>query len=695
MTENPNKRVEVPIEGMDCADCVRHVQTALRGVPGVADADVYLTSEKAILYLEDPQIDWDLIHKAVKNAGYSIPEKNQETSNRPDITDLSRRVGVVTAVVFVSVLAVVILGEWLGLFDLLTEKIPLVMGIGLVIAFGYPVFSNVLRATFHRQIIAHSLMTLGVIGALVIGEWVTALLVTFFMRLGDYIERFTANQARQAVKQLSEMAPQTAVILKENQELEVPISTVKPDDIVIIRPGSKVPVDGIVLSGLATIDQAAITGESMPADVGPRSQVYAATLLMLGSIKVRTTHVGQDSTFGRIVKMVEEAEGNRADVQRFADKFSAYFLPVVLSLAVLTFLINRDPLASVAVLVVACSCAIALATPVAMIAAIGNGAKKGLLIKGGKFIELLDQANILLIDKTGTLTLGQPQVTDLFPLNGFNELSLLRLAASAERYSEHPIAEAVRRAARERGLQLDDPSQFEMIQGMGIRAEVNGDIISVGNKRLISVAGAFLDAKLEEEGKTLISVEQNGVLVGTLAVRDRLRPEVPLALEQLRELGLNRMELLTGDNPNSAASVAQPLGLDYQANLLPLDKISIVDAYQQAGYRVVMIGDGINDAPALAKADVGVAMGAVGTDVAIEAAHVTLMRDDWTQVVDLFRLSQRTMKVVRLNLSFTAVYNIIGLTLAALGILPPVLAAAAQSFPDLVIIANSSRLLRD
>jgi len=680
---------------MDCAECVRRVQKALSDVPGVKKADVFLTSEKAVLQLEQPDFDMEKAQKAVADAGYAISGDDDNGSREWPTEDLSRQVGRFTALIFVTVLFVIIAGEWLGLFDDLADRVPLIIGLLLVIAAGFPIFRNVVRATWRREIISHTLMTLGVVAALFVGEWVTALIVVFFMRVGDYIERYTTEQARQAVKSLSSLAPQTARVVWDGVEAEVPIASISIGDLVVIRPGERIPVDGEVVVGHAAVDQSAITGESMPVDVGPGAHVYAATIAHGGSIQVNSVHIGRESTFGRIIKMVEEAEANRADVQRFADKFSTYFLPIVLLIALLTFIFRRDPMAVAAVLVVACSCAIALATPIAMLASIGTGAKKGLMIKGGKYVELLDKADILLIDKTGTLTLGRPRVTDIVAFNGLKESQLLSMAASVEKYSEHPIARAVQAETRRRGLNLEEPAHFEAIPGFGVKAEVGGMKVRIGNERMIDSNGIKQSVDLKEQGKTLMFIEVDGKVAGFLALADKLRDEVPDALAEVRELGMFRIELLSGDNEQATAAIANKLKLPYQANLLPVDKINIVKSYQQQGHRVVMIGDGVNDAPALAQADVGVAMGAAGTDVALEAAHVALLRDDWRLVPDLFRISHRTMRVVRMNLGFTALYNVIGLTLAAFGILPPVLAAAAQSLPDLGIMANSSRLLRD
>jgi len=680
---------------MDCAECTQHVQQAISKLDGIKSVDVLLAAEKAIIKLDPAKVDMPAIRKAVASAGeYSVPE-TPETPSPVHLADFNRQLMTVLAVVFGVVLSIIIAGEWLGLFRILETLIPFPLGVAIVLIGGWPIFVNVVRATLKRQVISHTLMTIGVIAALAVGQWVTAAIVVIFMRVGEYVENFTTESARRAVKELTALAPQTARIEHLGLEIEVPITKVKLGEIVIIRPGEKIPVDGEVVSGQATVDQAAITGESMPVEVSTGSHVFAATITKLGSIRVKTLRVGADTTFGRVVRLVEEAEANRADVQRFADKFSAYYLPIVAGIAALTFLISRNPLSTAAVLVVACSCSIALATPVAMLASIGGSAKRGLLIKGGKYLETLARADIVLVDKTGTLTLGQPHLTEVIPLNGLSTSEILSLAASAERYSEHPLAEAVRNAAHTQNITLVDPKNFESIPGMGVRAEVNDSVVAIGNRRLIPSADSLPVAQeLEQKGKTLLFLARNGELAALLAVSDTLRPEVPSALAELRALGIKKVELLTGDNDRTARALAEKLGVEYRANLMPEDKIEIVKEYQSKGHTLVMIGDGVNDAPALAQANIGIAMGAAGTDIAIEAAHITLMREDWTLVPEVIRIARRTMRIIKMNLAFTALYNIVGLTLAAFGFLPPVLAAAAQSLPDIGILTNSARLLQ-
>ena len=700
------KTVEVPVEGMDCMECTQHVQHALQALPGVQSANVFLASEKAVLRMDPQMVDMAAIRKAVEGAGYKVPASSGNGAAGAQAAEggsqalstantFTRQVLGLFGILFGAVLMIVVAGEWLGLFEQVTAWVPLPVGIALVVLAGYPVFANVVRAALRRQVISHTLMSLGVVAALAVGQWVTAAIVVFFMRAGEYAENLTTERARRAVKDLTAMSPQQARVERGGAEVEVPVSDVEEGEVVVVRPGEQIPVDGEVVAGHATVNQSSITGESMPVEAGPGSHVFAATLAQGGSVRVRTTRVGADTTFGRAVKMVEEAEAHRADVQRLADRFSAYFLPVVLGIAALTFLLSRNPLATAAVLVVACSCSLALATPVAMLASIGAAAKRGLLIKGGKYIESLARADVLLLDKTGTLTLGKPQLTDVTVLNGLAAPEVLRLAASAERYSEHPLAEAVRQAAKSNDRPLSEPRNFKAIPGLGVQAEVDGAVITVGSSKLVSGAADLHQARaLEEAGKTLLFVGCDGRPAAILGASDTLRPEVPAALAELQRHGIKRIELLTGDNERTAAALAGNLGIGYRANLLPEDKIAIVREYQAKGHVVVMVGDGVNDAPALAQADVGIAMGAVGSDVAMEAGHVVLLREDWTLVPQLFQIANRTMRVVKGNIAFTAVYNLVGLSLAAFGLLPPVLAAAAQSLPDLGILANSSRLLR-
>ncbi|EYC50054.1 ATPase P [Hylemonella gracilis str. Niagara R] len=695
--------LELPVAGMDCAACARKAQRALMRVPGVQSADVLLTAEKAVIQFDAGLATADALRATIEKVGFSVPQAVPAAAEAPsghllEAKALQRQLFTILGILFGTILFVVVIGEGLGLFEELTSRVPMWLGVLVVLAFGYPIFLDVLRSALRREVTSHTLMTVGAVAALAIGQWATAAIVVFFMRIGEFTERHTSERARKLLKEMTALTPQTARVLREGVEREVSIEAVVPGDVVIVRPGERVPVDGVVLEGQATFDQAAITGESMPVEVEVGGKVYAATLAKLGYVKLSAQRVGRDTTFGRALQLVEDAEANRGRVQRVADRFSAWYLPVVATIALLTWWLSGNLLATVAVLVVACSCSFALATPIAMMASVGAAARQGLLIKGGKVIEALARCDVMLVDKTGTLTTGRPQVTDLVSLNQHDEAELLRLAATAERHSEHPLAEAVRRFAMERGTAALEPEQFESLPGHGVRALVGGKTVEIGNDRMLKTwtdahAVAEIAQRFEAQGKTLLFVAVDGRVAGLFAAQDTLRPEIAEAMVAVRAAGIKQIELLTGDNERTAAAIASPLGLAWRANLLPEDKIGIVREFQRQGHRVVMVGDGVNDAPALAQADVGIAMGG-GTDVAMEAAHIVLMREDWRLVAESVRIATRTMRVVRSNIGFTALYNLLGLSLAAFGLLPPIYAAALQSIPDIGILANSSRLIR-
>jgi Cd2+/Zn2+-exporting ATPase/Cu+-exporting ATPase len=609
------------------------------------------------------------------------------------IAEVGARASAAFAGLLMLVLLIVV-GERLGWFHLLESRIPWPLWASGTLLAGFPAFRDVARAARRGRVTPHTLMTAGVLATALVGEWSSALVLALFMRIGEEVERLTVEQARRAMRSLLALRPQRARVLRAGEEREVPVEAVQPGEVVVVRPGERIPVDGEVIEGHATVDPSALTGEAMPVEVGPGDRVWAASICQLGSLRVRATSVGADTTFGRILRLVEEAERSRPEVQRLADRVATWYLPVVATVGLLTLVLRRDPLAMAAVFAVACTCAFALATPVAMLAAIGAAARRGLLIKGGRFLEVLARVEVLLIDKTGTVTFGRPQVTDVIPLDGWREEEVLAFAAAAERDSEHPLAEAVRALARERGVQVPAVETFEALPGIGVRAQIDGHTVTVGRikpdgeDRLQALA-----ARLAAEGKTVVAVRLDGRPIGLLTVQDTLRPEVRDVLQELQRLGIRRVELLTGDRPEAAAAVARSLGIPFRAGLLPEDKIAVVRAYQAQGRVVGMVGDGVNDAPALAQADVGIAMGS-GTDVALEAGHIVLLRDDWRLLPEAVRIARSTMDVIRWNFALATVYNGLGALLAALGILPPILAAAAQVVPDVGILLNSARLLR-
>ncbi len=605
--------------------------------------------------------------------------------------------------VFVSVAAVLLLvsivGERFGFLEGLVARVPWWVAVGVVGLGGYPIFRGLYVNLRKRRITAHAIMTIGMVAALAAREYSTAIIIVFFMRAGEFLESFTIRKSRDAIKKLIAQAPRTACVRRDGAEIEVSIEELRVNDVVLIRPGEKIPVDGAVLAGTSWVNQAPITGESLPVTKSPGDHVFAATINGAGILEVRTTRVGRDTTYGRIIRLVEEAEASKAPVQRFADKFSAYFVPMVLGAAILTYLTTGQVMNAVAVLVVACACAIAIATPMAVSAAVGSGARSGILIKGGAYLELLAKVDTLVVDKTGTLTFGQPEVVQVIPFGNRTEKEVLDLAAAVERYSEHPLAGAVVRAARGNGA--GPAEELLVVPGKGIAAKVNGSHVAVGSLRYMEEAHLLMPREMlaragsaEAEGQTTVAVAIDGQAAGLITAADTLRPEVGPVFDEVRQLGIKRILILTGDKEGVARAVANKLGVEYKAELLPEDKIAIVRQLRTDGAKVVMVGDGINDAPALVAADVGIAMGAAGTDVAIEAADIALMRDDWRQIPAAIRLARKTFGTIKQNLLFTAIYNALGIALAWAGVIPPVVAAAAQSFPDVAILLNSSRLLR-
>jgi Cd2+/Zn2+-exporting ATPase/Cu+-exporting ATPase len=566
---------------------------------------------------------------------------------------------------------------------------------------GYPIFLNVIRALRNRAVTSHALMTLGIVGAIAIGQYAAAAVIVFFMRLADFIEGYTTERSRQAIRELIKLAPETARVEREGREVLIPAEQVGRDEVVLVKPGERISVDGTVIEGHASVNQAPITGESVPVEKRVGDRVFAATICERGALRLCTERVGRDTTFGQIIRLVEAAEASKAPVQRFADRFTAYYISVVVAAALATYLVGGSATAAVATVLVACSCAIAMATPITVLAAVGRSARAGIIIKGGRYLEALAKVDTVVMDKTGTVTLGRPEVADVIPLNGGGDASLLALAASIERRSEHPLAAGIVRAAEQHALVLQEPKEFEVYPGEGVVATVDGVSSLCGTERLMARFGVDVPDHvrarvrgLAEDGRSVVLVARGDTLTGLIALADAIRPEVTSALDHLRALGIRHLLLLTGDRREVAAAVAARLGLDFEAEVLPEQKIRAVERLQREGKVVAVVGDGINDAPALAQADVGIAMGVAGTDAAIEAAHVALMQDDWRRVPEAIRIGRRAFRTIRQNLWFTAGYNIVGIVLAATGWIPPIGAAAAQALPDVVVMLNSSRLLR-
>ncbi len=542
----------------------------------------------------------------------------------------------------------------------------------------------------------------------------TAAVIIGLILLGKYLEEIAKGKASDAIRKLMDLAPRTARVVRDDREEEIPVDQVQVNDLVIVRPGERIPVDGVVVGGLSAVYEAMITGEPISAEKKVGDTAIGATINQTGLLRIRATHVGADTTLNQIIKLVEDAQASRAPIQRLADRVAAVFVPAVVGIAALTFFLWSVPLGEsvahalvffIAVIIIACPCALGIATPAAIMVGTGKGAENGLLIKGGEYLEKAHKLTTVVFDKTGTLTKGRPSVTDVIRVGGLSDDEILRLAASAEKGSEHPLGEAIVRAAAERHLRLEDPTDFEAIPGQGVRARIGDRHVLLGNRTLMASAGIPAHAaesvleSIEEQGKTAMILAVDGKVAGVIAVADTLKDHSGAAVRALKAMGIEVI-MLTGDNRRTAEAIARQLGIDRViAEVLPAQKVDVIKELQKRGQVVAMVGDGINDAPALAQSDVGIALGS-GTDVAMEAGGIVLIKDDLRDVVASIQLSRRTVRKIRQNLFWAFFYNtalipIAAGVLAGIGIvLNPIIAGAAMGFSSVSVVMNSMTLRR-
>jgi Cu+-exporting ATPase len=737
-------RLEAEVEGIFCASCVKRIEDKLYLLPGVVTANVNLATAGVTVDYFPGTVTMDDVTEAAAAAGdyRIIPKETEEgwADSRAEREERElatlRRDLIVAAVLSV----LVFVGSMPHLFPFVTA-IPTRVRFVLLFALTTPVmfwaglrfFRGFWAATRHRTADMNTLVAVGTTAAYaystlltfapgLFGErgadlhvyFDTSTMIITLILLGRFLERRARGRASQAIRRLADLAPRTATVVRDGGEVEVPVGDVVPGDTVLVRPGEKVPVDGVITKGASALDESMLTGESVPVDKHVGDEVIGATLNRTGSFEFRATRTGKETVLAHIIQMVEDAQGSKAPIQRLADKVASIFVPTVIGVALVTFVVwviwGTEPalvaalLAFVAVLIIACPCAMGLATPTAIMVGTGRGAEMGVLIKGGEILETAHKLETIVLDKTGTLTRGEMAATDVVPANGVDELELVRLAAAAERGSEHPVAQAVVALAADRGIEVPEVSGFEATPGKGIRAEVLGSTVLVGNEELLREGGA--DVALESAqslaagGKTPLLVASGGKFLGVIGVADTLRDEAREAVSELRGMGIE-VVMITGDRERIARAIGDEVGVDRViAEVLPEGKALEVVKLQGEGKLVGMVGDGINDAPALAQADVGIAIG-TGTDVAIEASDITLMRADLMGVVRAIRLSRRTIATIRQNLFWAFFYNSIGIPIAAGVLYPafgillrPVFAAAAMAFSSVSVVVNSLRLRR-
>jgi Cd2+/Zn2+-exporting ATPase/Cu+-exporting ATPase len=575
------------------------------------------------------------------------------------------------------------------------ESYPHFGAIGFIAALigGYPIFKEAVSSLAERRMTMELSMTIAVGAALAIAEIFTALVIIFFVLIAEVLEGLTVGRGRRAVKDLLDLLPREALVRREGEARAVSLEEVGVGDVVIVKPGARVPVDGVVTRGHSFVDQAAITGESLPVEKVAGARVYAGTINQSGALEARVEGLGRDTAFGKIIEAVERAEKSRAPIQKTADQLAGYLVYFAIGCAAVTLLVTRDVRATISVVIVAGACGIAAGTPLAILGAIGRAARQGAIIKGGLYLQILALVDTVVLDKTGTLTLGAPEVTDVRPVEGVTQMAVIEAAAIAERPSEHPLGKAILKKAAEAALPVIEPDRFEYLPGKGVVCSAWGEEIVVGNRSLLHERGIIVNLPdIDADKSSEILVSRGGRMLGMLRTADVLRPEAKRAVLALSQMGI-RTVLLTGDAETIASAVGRELGVDeVVAGLLPEQKLDRVKAFIAAGKKVAMIGDGVNDAPALTQADVGVAMGS-GTDVARESADIVLIGNDLLKFVETLKIAQQCRRIITTNFVGTLIVDGVGVGLAAFGFLNPLLAAFIHVTSELAFILNSARLL--
>ena len=745
------KQIQLPIGGMSCAVCAKRVEKAISELEGVADVNVNFAAEKAFVTYNPQKVRPSAMKEAVLKAGYQPLEnkgagaEDEDRKRREkEINTMKKKfiaaaifafpllyIAMVPMIKFVSLPGAKMLDGLMMNYPLFYALLEFFLTVP-VICVGYRFYTVGFKSLFQKSPNMDSLIAVGTTAAVAFSLYNTfqiakgnfqavhslyfesaGVIITLIL-LGKMLEAVSKGKTGEAIKKLMGLAPKTAFVIQNGAETEIPVEEVEIGDIIIVKPGSKIPVDGVVIEGHTAIDESMLTGESMPVDKKAGDKVYAASLNTTGTVKFRAEKVGSDTALAQIIKLVEQAQGSKAPIAKLADIVAGYFVPAVIAIAVASgiawFIGTGDFKFAltifISVLVIACPCALGLATPTAIMVGTGKGAENGILIKSGEALETAHKINAIILDKTGTITEGKPSVTDLICASNFTQEKLLQLVASAEKNSEHPLGQAIVRGAQEKSLALLEAENFNSITGQGIEAQIAGLSVFVGNRKMmeeknISVKELEKDAdKLAEEGKTPVFVAADGQPAGIVAVADVVKKSSRAAIESLHKMGIE-VAMITGDNKKTAEAIARQVGIDrVLAEVLPQDKAFEVKKLQQEGRKVAMVGDGINDAPALAQSDIGIAIGS-GTDVAMESADIVLMHSDLTDVPTAILLSKKTIRNIKQNLFWAFGYNTIGIPVAA-GVLylfggpllNPMLAAAAMSLSSVSVLTNALRLKR-
>lgn len=727
------------VEGMTCSACANRVERVTKKLHGVENSVVNFATEKLTVNIDEDEIGYGEIKVAVDKAGYKLVKEEEKVEGKKKL-EASKILFIrfIVSLIFTVPLLVITMGHMLGMplphiIDSMMNPlnfavIQIVLTLPVMIM-GYKFYTIGIKNLFKLSPNMDSLIAISTLAAFIYGlfgiykistgeteyamhlYFESAAVILTLITLGKYLEAVSKGKTSQAIKSLMGLAPKTATVIRDGKEVIVPAEEVMVGDIILVKPGEKLSVDGEVVEGSTAIDESMLTGESIPVEKSIGSNVIGASINKTGFIKYKATKVGKDTALAQIVKLVEDAQGSKAPIAKLADVISAYFVPTVIILAIISavgwLIAGETPIFAltifIAVLVIACPCALGLATPTAIMVGTGKGAENGVLIKGGEALEITHQIKTIVFDKTGTITEGKPVVTDILT-NGISENEILALAASAEKGSEHPLGEAIVRGAEEKNLELKSIEEFNAIPGHGIEVKIDGKTILVGNKKLMNEKRIDIDVlakdsdKLANEGKTPMYISIDNILRGIVAVADTVKPSSKSAIEALHKMGI-KVAMITGDNKKTADAIASQVGIDIVlAEVLPEDKANEVKKLQGENQKVAMVGDGINDAPALAQADVGIAIGS-GTDVAIESAGIVLMKSDLMDVITAIKLSKATIKNIKQNLFWAFGYNVLGIPVA-MGVLHifggpllnPMIAAAAMSLSSVSVLTNALRL---